>query len=180
MSTVTSIILTILQVPGSLFLGIVTGALELLPFVGPITAGTLSVSVAYLNGTNPFGWSQLAYAGVVALLYFVMREAEDYLVMPHVLGRAVRLHPLVVIFAVSAGGVIGGLLGLVVAVPIAASLKAIFSYLYAKLFDLPVAFEPIRTLGGGVIEIPIHEHPPQPIEESKPAPPGEPQRADAG
>ncbi|MDQ2744502.1 MAG: AI-2E family transporter [Chloroflexota bacterium] len=157
MATATAIGLTILGVPGALFLGLVTGALELLPIVGPYTAGTLAVSVAYFNGSNPFGMGQIAYAGVVALMYFVFRETEDYVVIPHVLGRAVRLHPLVVLFSVTAGGIIGGLFGLIVAVPIAASLKAILTYLYAKLLDLPIQFEPVRTLGGGVIEIPVHD-----------------------
>ncbi|HZU12839.1 MAG TPA: AI-2E family transporter [Chloroflexota bacterium] len=155
-ATVTTTGLTILGVPGSVFLGLLSGALELLPWVGPITAGALAVSVAYFNGTNPFGWSQVWYAGCIALMYLVLRQLEDYLVIPNVLGRAVRLHPVVVLFAVASGGIIGGVLGLIVAVPIAASLKAILSYLYAKLFDLPVEFEPVRTLGGGVIEIPIH------------------------
>lgn len=172
--TVTGIGLTILGVPGSAFLGLASGALELLPWVGPYTAGALAVSVAYFNGTNPFGWSQFVYAGVIALMYFVLRELEDYLVIPNLLGRAVRLHPLVVLFAVAAGGVIGGLLGLVIAVPIAASAKAVFAYLYAKLLDLPVEFEPVRTLSGGVIEIPIHAN--EDLEQ-EPAGPG--QRADA-
>jgi predicted PurR-regulated permease PerM len=157
MATATTVGLTILGVPGSVFLGLASGALELLPWVGPLTAGALAVSVAYLNGSNPFGWGQVAYAGVVALMYLVLRQAEDYFVMPHVLGRAVRLHPIVVLFAVAAGGAIGGLLGLTVAVPIAASLKAIFAYLYKKLFDLPIAFEPVTTLGGSVIEIPVYD-----------------------
>lgn len=156
MATVTSIALTLLGVPGSLFLGLVSGALELLPLVGPWTAGALAVSVAYLNGGNPFGWSDLAYAGVIALLYFVLRQTEDYVVIPNILGRAVRLHPLVVVFAVTSGGIIDGLFGLLVAVPIAASFKAIGIYLRAKLLDLPVEFQPIQTLGGGIIEIPIH------------------------
>jgi hypothetical protein len=68
----------------------------------------------------------------------------------------VRLHPLVVLFAVTTGGVLGGLFGLVIAVPVAASLKEIAAYLYAKLLDRPIEFQPIRTLGGGVIEIPVH------------------------
>lgn len=156
MSTATTIGLTVLQVPGALFLGITSGLLELLPLVGPITAGALAVSVAYFNGSNPWNWSQLAYAGSVALMYFVFRQIEDYLVVPHVLGRAVRLHPLVVLFALATGGVLGGLFGLIVAVPVAASLKAIGHYLYVKLLDLPVEFEPVRTIGGGVIEIPVH------------------------
>lgn len=156
MATATTIGLTLLSVPGALFLGLVSGALELLPLVGPWTAGALAVSVAYLNGENPFGWSPLAYAGSIALLYFILRQTEDYIVIPNVLGRAVRLHPLVVVFAVASGGIIDGLFGLLIAVPIAASIKAIGTYLYAKLLDLPVEFEPIQTLGGGIIEIPIH------------------------
>lgn len=156
-ATVTTTGLTILGVPGSVFLGLLSGALELLPWVGPIVAGTLAVSVAYFNGTNPFGWSQVWYAGVIALMYLVLRQLEDYLVVPNVLGRAVRLHPVVVLFAVASGGIVGGLLGLIVAVPIAASLKAILTYLYAKMWDLPVEFEPVRTLGGGLIEIPIQD-----------------------
>jgi predicted PurR-regulated permease PerM len=171
--------LTVLGVPGALFIGLASGALELLPLVGPYTAGALAVSVAYFNGTNPFGWSQFAYAAIVALMYFVFRELEDYIVIPNVLGRAVRLHPLVVLFAVTAGGIIGGLLGLVLAVPVAASLKAVFSYLYAKLLDLPVEFEPVRTLGGGVIEIPIYEQNDVEIESAEPAGAGPPQHADA-
>jgi predicted PurR-regulated permease PerM len=155
MASATTVGLTVLGVPGALFLGLLSGALELLPLVGPLTAGALAVSVAYFNGTNPFGWSQLAYAGAVALMYFVFRQIEDYLVTPHVLGRAIRMHPLVVLFAVASGGVFAGLFGLIVAVPVAASVKAITIYLYAKLLDKPVEFAPIRTLGGGVIEIPL-------------------------
>lgn len=178
-ATATTIGLTVLEVPGALFIGLASGALELLPLVGPYTAGALAVSVAYFNGTNPFGWSQFAYAGIVALMYFVFRELEDYIVIPNVLGRAVRLHPLVVLFAVTAGGLIGGLLGLVLAVPIAASLKAILSYIYAKLFDLPVEFEPVRTLGGGVIEIPVYEANEEDVEGVEPAGAGSSQHADA-
>lgn len=168
MATVTTLGLTLLQVPGALFLGLASGALELLPLVGPYTAGALAVSVAYFNMTNPWGWSQTAYAGVVALMYFVFRETEDYFVIPHVLGRAVRLHPLVVLFAVTTGGIVGGLFGLVIAVPVAASVKEIASYLYAKLLDRPVEFQPIRTIGGGVIEIPVHGRLSEPTESAAP------------
>lgn len=180
MATVSTIGLTLFGVPGAIFLGLVTGVLELLPLVGPWTAGALAVSVAYFNGANPFGWSQLAYAGAIALMYFILREIEDYVVVPHVLGRAVRLHPLVVLFALTAGGIIGGLLGLLVAVPIAASLKAIARYMFFKLQDLPVQFEPVRTIGGGIIEIPIEvEHEPQlPPEDPAPEPVGPARQVD--
>ncbi|HYK97961.1 MAG TPA: AI-2E family transporter [Candidatus Acidoferrales bacterium] len=134
MSTVTTIGLTILGVPYSVLLGIMTGALETIPFVGPITAGAIACLVA-LGHPNPFGWSQLAYVGVVAAMYTILRHAEDYLVIPTVIGRAVRLHPAVVIFALLTGGATFGLLGIVLAVPVAATLRLVLIYVRAKLRD---------------------------------------------
>lgn len=146
MSVASLIGLELLRVPGALPLALATGLLELLPIVGPITAAALAVSVAYLSGTNPFGWGQITYGLVVAIMYLVLREAEDYVVVPRVLGRAVRLHPLIVLFALACGGVIAGLFGLLVAVPLAASIKIVGAYLYDKLVPQPPQFADIHTV----------------------------------
>jgi predicted PurR-regulated permease PerM len=134
MSTVTTIGLTILGVPYSVLLGVMTGILETIPFVGPITAGAIACLVA-LGHPSPFGWSQIAYVGVVAVMYTILRHAEDYLVIPTIIGRAVRLHPAIVIFALLSGGAIFGLLGIVLAVPVAATLRLVLIYVRAKLQD---------------------------------------------
>lgn len=134
MSTVTTIGLTVLNVPYSVLLGIMTGVLETIPFVGPITAGAIACLVA-LGHPNPFGWSQIAYVAVVAVMYTILRHAEDYLVIPTVIGRAVRLHPGIVIFALLSGGAAFGLLGIVLAVPVAATLRLVLIYVRAKLRD---------------------------------------------
>jgi predicted PurR-regulated permease PerM len=134
MSTVTTIGLTVLGIPYSVLLGLMTGALETIPFVGPITAGAIACLVA-LGHPNPFGWSQIAYVGVVAAMYTILRHAEDYLVIPTVIGRAVRLHPAIVIFSLLSGGAIFGLLGIVLAVPVAATLRLVLIYVRAKLRD---------------------------------------------
>jgi predicted PurR-regulated permease PerM len=134
MSTVTTIALTILGVPYSVLLGVMTGLLETVPFVGPITAGAIACLVA-LGHPNPFGWSQLAYVGVVAVMYTILRHAEDYLVIPTVIGRAVRLHPAIVIFSLLTGGTVFGLLGVILAVPFAATLRLVLIYVGAKLRD---------------------------------------------
>lgn len=157
MSSVTTIGLTILGVPYSVLLGVMTGFLETVPFVGPITAGAIACLVA-LGHPNPFGWSQLAYVAVVAIMYTVLRHAEDYLVIPAVIGRAVRLHPALVIFALLSGGAVFGLLGVVLAVPVAATLRLVLIYVQAKLKDedpflplteeLAVATESMATEGG--------------------------------
>jgi len=134
MSTVTTIALTLLGVPYSVLLGVLTGLLETIPFVGPITAGAIACLVA-LGHPNPFGWSQLVYVAVVAIMYTILRHAEDYLVIPTVIGRAVRLHPAIVIFSLLTGGAVFGLLGIIVAVPFAATLRLVLIYVGAKLRD---------------------------------------------
>ena len=134
MATVTTISLTILGVPYSFLLGIMTGVLETIPIVGPITAGAIACLVA-LGNPNPFGWSQIAYVGVVAAMYTILRHAEDYFVIPTVIGRVVRLHPAVVIFSLLGGGAAFGLLGVFLAVPVAATLRLVLIYTGAKLRD---------------------------------------------
>lgn len=134
MSTATIIGLTLFGVPFSLLLGLVTGILEVIPIIGPITAGAIACLVA-LGNPNPFGWSQLAYVGAIAVMYTILRHAEDYFVIPLVIGRIVRLHPALVIFALLAGGAVFGLLGVVLAVPVAATLRLVLIYVSAKLRD---------------------------------------------
>jgi predicted PurR-regulated permease PerM len=134
MSTVTFIGLSILQVPFVLLLAIMTGVLEVIPIVGPITAGAIACLVA-LGHPAPWGLSQIWYVAMVAVMYTVLRHAEDYFVIPLVIGRIVRLHPAVVIFSLLTGGALYGLLGVLIAVPVAATLRLVLIYVGAKLRD---------------------------------------------
>jgi predicted PurR-regulated permease PerM len=134
MSTVTFIGLSILQVPFALLLGLMTGVLEVIPIVGPITAGAIACLVA-LGHPAPWGISQIWYVAIVATMYTVLRHSEDYFVIPLVIGRIVKLHPAVVIFSLLSGGALYGLLGVLVAVPVAATLRLVLIYVGAKLRD---------------------------------------------
>jgi predicted PurR-regulated permease PerM len=134
MSTVTFIGLSILQVPFVLLLAIMTGVLEVIPIVGPITAGAIACLVA-LGHPAPWGLSQIWYVAIVAAMYTVLRHAEDYFVIPLVIGRIVKLHPAVVIFTLLTGGALYGLLGVLVAVPVAATMRLVLIYVGAKLRD---------------------------------------------
>lgn len=133
MTTATYIVLSILHVRYALVLAIATGILELIPFVGPYIAGALSVSMAFFQPFAPFGWSHLLLAGMVALAYFILRELEDNLVIPNVIGSLVDLHPIVVIFVVLAGAALAGVTGLFLAVPATAVVRVIAGFIYPKL-----------------------------------------------
>jgi len=156
MWTTTFIGLTILQVPFSFLLGMTTGVLEVIPIVGPITAGAIACLVA-LGHPAPWGMSQIVYVAVVAIMYTVLRHAEDYFVIPFVIGRIVRLHPAVVIFSLLSGGALFGLLGVFVAVPFAATLRLVLIYISAKLRDQ----DPFPKLEEELASVhePVSEHP---------------------
>jgi len=129
------IALSILQVQYALIVALISGVLEVVPFFGPIVAGAVAVSIALVQPTTPFGWSNLTLALAVVVAYTVLRQIEDQLVVPNLVGPIVDLHPLLVLFALFAGGRLAGFTGLVVAVPTASALKIIIRYLYAKVWD---------------------------------------------
>jgi len=133
MASASFAVLSVLGVKYALIIAIATGFLELIPLVGPWIAGAIAVTVSIFQDTTPFGWSHVGLAVVIGLAYFALRQAEDAFVIPTVIGRFVHLHPLLVIFCVVVGTALGGILGLILAVPIAAVLKILISYLYAKL-----------------------------------------------
>jgi predicted PurR-regulated permease PerM len=136
MSFATWLALTLLGIRYALILGLIAGVLELIPLIGPIAAAVPAVAIAFFQ-PSPYGWSPLVYAGVVALAYFVLRHAEDYFVIPQVVGRVVELHPLIAMFAIFSGAAIGGVLGMFLAVPAAAVLRILARYVYFKLIEEP-------------------------------------------
>ena len=113
----------ILHIPYALAVGVLTGTLEVIPLVGPLIATSIA-------GVDAFAHGGAGLAGIVIVIYFVLRQVEDQVVMPVVIGRAVHLHPVVTIFAVlvelSTYGILGGLLG----VPVAAALNVVFHEMY--------------------------------------------------
>jgi predicted PurR-regulated permease PerM len=120
------------HLPYALALAVMTGILEIVPLIGPLIATAIVAVDAFARGGAGLA------AGVI-VFYFVLRQVEDQVVMPVVIGRAVHLHPVVTIFAVLVGlslyGVLGGLLG----VPVAAAINVVFRELY------PTTNAPTRT-----------------------------------
>ncbi len=135
------------HLPYALPIALATGILEVIPFVGPVVAATIAAGVGLVQ------LGPQAAVGII-LVYFVLRQLEDHLVMPIVLGRAVALHPAVTIFAVLTGGTLAGVLGVLLAVPVAATVKVVLEELYPPepagscLADPTRPGQPASTLGG--------------------------------
>lgn len=132
MSTAAFIVLSVMGVRFAIVLAPIAGTLEIFPIIGPFAAIFLVTVMALFSPAN-FGLSHTSSALIVALAFFILRQIEDYAVIPNVVGHAVRLHPALILFAVAAGATFGGALGLFLAVPLTGALKVLGGYLYQKL-----------------------------------------------
>lgn len=125
--------LTILGVPGAVYLGIIAGLLELIPTLGPVIATIPAVIVALLEGSLILPVSHLVLALLVVGLYVLVQQLENNLIVPRVLGDAVDLPPVVVMSGVLVGVNVGGLLGALLATPVIATGREITRYAYRKI-----------------------------------------------
>jgi predicted PurR-regulated permease PerM len=129
------VVLSALQIRYALLLAIVTGVVEIFPVIGPWTAGAIAVSVALTQQTTLFGGNSVYLAIAVAVAYLIIRQVEDVVVIPNLVGKVMELHPLLVLFALTAGSHLAGILGLLVAVPITAVIKRFLMFLREKMIE---------------------------------------------
>lgn len=128
MSTVFYIILSLFNVKFALVIAVFSGIAETVPFIGPIVATTVAGLTAYTTQSTAFGFNLLQTAMGVVASYIVVRQIQDYFVLPFIMGKITKLHPLIILFAVLAGGHTAGLLGLILAVPLAATVKILLDF----------------------------------------------------
>lgn len=133
-SAVLYIALSILGVNFALLLAIFSGFAEIVPIIGPIVAASVAAIVVLMGGTANFPMPPFQGAIGVIVIYTVVRQIQDYFIIPPVMGRITKLHPLIILFAVLAGEHLAGILGLILAVPIAASLRILLEYSLDKIY----------------------------------------------
>jgi predicted PurR-regulated permease PerM len=109
--------LTLLHVPDALLLGIVAGVFDILPIIGFFLS--LAPSFAFALTVSPFT------ATAVVVLYTAYHLVENYFIVPWVYGNRLRLSTLTVLVACLAAGVVGGVVGVIVILPIIASFPVV-------------------------------------------------------
>ena len=115
--------------PDPIALGLIAGVTALIPYFGPF----LGAIPAILVGLSVSPETAL----VIALVYLLISNVILNVVYPKIVGDAVKLPPILVIVALIAGFSWGGILGMFVAVPIAATLRILFDHIYPRLYERP-------------------------------------------
>jgi predicted PurR-regulated permease PerM len=121
--------LTLLRVQLSLALGVWAGVSELIPILGPWLGAIPGLIIVLATDPHLFVW--------VALLYIVVQQLENNLLVPRIQGHAVDIHPAMIILLLAVGGTAFGFLGLLVSVPLTAILRELFWYLDRRLRGEP-------------------------------------------
>ncbi|MBV9041698.1 MAG: AI-2E family transporter [Acidimicrobiia bacterium] len=147
--TVMGITLAVIGVPLALPLAFLTFLGAFVPLVGAIVTGVLAALIALVaNG----GVAALVVIGATILVH----NLEGYIVGPFVLGRAVHLHPVAILLALTTGTIVAGILGAILAVPVLSIALAIIGYyrsedpeaVAAAADDTGEKPEPLRTAAG--------------------------------
>ena len=122
---VVEITLSILGVPLAFPLAVLVGLGAFVPLVGAIVTGTLAVGVAGLS-------KGLVAAIVMAAILLLDGQIEAHVLQPFVVGRYVRIHPLAVVLSLAAAGLLWGIFGAVIAVPVVATLNSAIRAYYGQ------------------------------------------------
>jgi predicted PurR-regulated permease PerM len=113
----------------AVLLALVAGILELVPIIGPIISAVPAVLIGLTAGPTGF---------VAALiLYLLIQQLENNVLVPKIQGDAVELHPSAVMLALVVGAALAGILGAIVSLPITAAARDIFRYLFRRLSEPP-------------------------------------------
>ncbi len=116
--------LSVLKVKFALTLALIAGLFEIVPYIGPILGAVPAIALAFMQ--SPI------LALFVAILYIVIQKFEGYLIVPLIMRRTVGLNPLVVMISIIVGGKLGGILGVVVAVPIVAAASVFLGDMFIR------------------------------------------------
>jgi len=119
--------ITGISIPYTIVIGIFAGFFNLIPFVGPVM-GMLPAIIIYLI-TDQIMPIHILYVFFIMIVFAIVQLIDNLMMSPYIMGSSVGLHPMVVIILVLLGASIGGIIGMLLAVPIAAILKVIIEEL---------------------------------------------------
>jgi len=117
--------LSLLQIKYAAILAILAGLLEFVPYVGPVFA---AIPALFLG----FSQAGIVKMLLVLLMYIVLQQLENHILVPKVMQKAVGLNPIVSIIALLAGAQLAGFIGVLIAIPVATALSVFIEDVLAK------------------------------------------------
>jgi predicted PurR-regulated permease PerM len=130
-----AVLMSILGVHYAIGVALIAGFASFLPYIGPAINWIVLGLVTYFQGYYPFGLSPLAYTIIAIVLALVIDQVFDNLVSPRIMANTLKVHPAFVLIAAIIAANLIGLIGLIIAAPLLATLQLVGRYIIRKLLD---------------------------------------------
>jgi predicted PurR-regulated permease PerM len=130
-----TVVMSIMGVHYAIVVAFIAGFASFLPYVGPAINWIVLGLVTYFQGSNPFGLAPLTYTIVAIIVALVIDQVFDNLVAPRVMADRLKVHPAFVLIAAIIAANLIGILGIIIAAPLLATLQLIGRYTMRKLLD---------------------------------------------
>jgi predicted PurR-regulated permease PerM len=130
------IALTLLGVRYAPVLGLLAAVLIFIPLIGPAITFIVIVLVTLFQSGNWLGLSPGYYLALIVVVYLVLQQVYDNILYPRILGRSLHLHPIIILVGAIIATSYAGIVGLLLAAPLIATLRLFGRYVYRKMFDL--------------------------------------------
>jgi predicted PurR-regulated permease PerM len=149
-----SVLMAILGMRFSIGIAILAGLARFVPYLGPLIVWIVTAVVAIFQGSNYFGLQPWQYAILVLALAIILDQIFDNLVSPRFLGQALGIHPAAVLVAALVATKLIGVIGLVLAAPVLATLILLTRYVVRKMLELDPWPEEEQDQAPGIIVLP--------------------------
>jgi predicted PurR-regulated permease PerM len=127
--------MSVLGVHYAIGVALLAGFASFLPYIGPAINWIVLGLVTYFQGGYPFGISPLGYTAIAIITALVIDQVFDNLVTPRLMANSLKVHPAYVLIAAIIVANLIGILGVIVAAPLLATLQLVGRYTFRKLVD---------------------------------------------
>jgi len=130
-----TLVLSVLGVRYAIGIALLAGLARFLPYIGPAITWIVLALVTFFQAYKPFGLSPLAYTIIMVVIGLVIDQLFDNFISPRVMAQTLRVHPAAVLLAALIAANLLGVVGVLLAAPMLATLKLLFQYTQRKMFD---------------------------------------------
>lgn len=134
-SFVYAFFLSVLGVRYSIVLAFIIGFANFIPYVGPAINWVMLGLVTYFQPSNLFGLSSFGYMALVIGIAILIDQAFSSLINPRIMARALRVHPAFVLIAALVAANLIGVIGIIIAAPLLATVQLVGTYIVRKMLD---------------------------------------------
>jgi predicted PurR-regulated permease PerM len=127
---------SLVGLPDALLIGLISGALDVIPSLGPIVALVIATLVALFQGSHYLALSNFWFALLVFSLFFMIQVLENIWLRPRILSQSLRLHPALVFVAIVGALALAGVVAALVIVPLIKSSEVVGGYLMRRILGL--------------------------------------------